>query len=897
MPIISGSDYRSGILNLPVRIQLRELDSATGSYPTMARTGDPDFQGDYRVQFDDTNTVIFSGSVDVSYPTLLQPTGKYAQFITASLASPNSGSDLVTSGFVRKGVADDFVQINNRYAESIGPFKEHLRVTPNSGSYYLTGTNAGIFPGFSNRVSSKTIINIPLTVKTGSSVYFSTGTLPNALGTSGGVHSGLSYFNFQTGHWDVVGVDSNSTTGSLVDYLNPDISIRSGSFLCVQSDSVNAKSLSIPNEYRFNYQSIIGKPNSTFGFPNDAKFDPVSAQKLSLQNYLSSDFLIEKIQFVWTGSLGLKALSPTSAIAPHRVTFGVLALQNSGSVKASSFNKNSTVITGSNIESKMVGFNPTNDHRDVVASGRIQLLTPLDFDAAASSQLVELNIVRSFTPSTEGSVTGSFTLPLTAEQVGVIPSSSIAYSLLNKRRTAADTHQLTRWGGTRDSLEISDSTNGKSTRIFVGQRIISGVNATIGGANIDLSINDPNNTNLASPYLVNPDDHLVFYVANQPVFEDPESDYANKYRWDFAEGEHYVQIIGSQIRDSKEFHDTSNQPLTSPAIHEALHYDNPVIDQFQLEALTTYSGSYIDDVISGSFNDNTRAVVGSSAAGTQGVSGSLIRSIKLVDSAERYYDTVLPSVTSYVSDVAQVTAAPGGGNVNLVRLLSPQADYSALAPTVVTGTVAQKWRQSFPFEPRFSGLQRNISSKFDRSISDIPTLFLLNNTSSLQYILRNPPASLSVSQSFSSDSELQKFWFGFGKGYQSGSLSNPPVSQTFWPGMPRFNVLEDTFTNGTVLTFSGSGNIEGFKYGVKNTTPERSNALFRYDSYGNFRDMLEQRRDSIFSLENSTTESPIQIKFVSFDSSALVPATETSSSNKSNFATSSLPYFDGVARN
>ena len=169
MPVISGSNSRSGYLSLPPRIQLRERDSATGSYPTIAKTGDPDFSGNKPVKFDDSRTVIFSDNVTVSYPTLLQPTGQGLKYISGSLATPNSGSDILATGTVRKGVADQFAFFDN--SERIGPFKEHLRVVPNEGAFYLTGTDPNVLPGFSSRLGSKTIIKIPMTVKTESAVF------------------------------------------------------------------------------------------------------------------------------------------------------------------------------------------------------------------------------------------------------------------------------------------------------------------------------------------------------------------------------------------------------------------------------------------------------------------------------------------------------------------------------------------------------------------------------------------------------------------------------------------------------------------------------------------------------------------------------------------------------
>ena len=68
--VTKDSRYLSGIDTNPARILLQERDSATGSYPTIARTGDPDFMGQYTSTFDDTNTIIFSGG-NLVYPTNL----------------------------------------------------------------------------------------------------------------------------------------------------------------------------------------------------------------------------------------------------------------------------------------------------------------------------------------------------------------------------------------------------------------------------------------------------------------------------------------------------------------------------------------------------------------------------------------------------------------------------------------------------------------------------------------------------------------------------------------------------------------------------------------------------------------------------------------------------------
>ena len=84
-----------------------------------------------------------------------------------------------------------------------------------------------------------------------------------------------------------------------------------------------------------------------------------------------------------------------------------------------------------------------------------------------------------------------------------------------------------------------------------------------------------------------------------------------------------------------------------------------------------------------------------------------------------------------------------------------------------------------------------------------------------------------------------------------------------------------------------------FRYGISNIDPEFTSTRWRYDRYGQFRDMLEPR----LLVARFDGFNPIKIKFVS-GSSIIADPTATHSQNLSVFATSSMPYFDDdVARN
>ena len=93
---------------------------------------------------------------------------------------------------------------------------------------------------------------------------------------------------------------------------------------------------------------------------------------------------------------------------------------------------------------------------------------------------------------------------------------------------------------------------------------------------------------------------------------------------------------------------------------------------------------------------------------------------------------------------------------------------------------------------------------------------------------------------------------------------------------------------------------EGFKYGLYHANFRNAYCCFRSDKYGQFRDMLEQRPDTRFLKSKlgrmTRLSAPVVSNFVSADGSPVTPS-KTSCSNLNNYTTSSLPYFDGVARN
>ncbi|NDC90134.1 MAG: hypothetical protein EB075_15270 [Bacteroidetes bacterium] len=97
----------------------------------------------------------------------------------------------------------------------------------------------------------------------------------------------------------------------------------------------------------------------------------------------------------------------------------------------------------------------------------------------------------------------------------------------------------------------------------------------------------------------------------------------------------------------------------------------------------------------------------------------------------------------------------------------------------------------------------------------------------------------------------------------------------------------------------------GVKHGLINPTPLFSNAVFSGTRYGQFRDLMEQRQYTRFSLNDSSlTDAGVEVVFIdrsvtpdingSFTNN-IVSGSATNSSNISPYATSEHPYDDALA--
>jgi hypothetical protein len=157
---------------------------------------------------------------------------------------------------------------------------------------------------------------------------------------------------------------------------------------------------------------------------------------------------------------------------------------------------------------------------------------------------------------------------------------------------------------------------------------------------------------------------------------------------------------------------------------------------------------------------------------------------------------------------------------------------------------------------------------------------------------------------------MAKVLYGFG----DGNMSLPTVYPDYRIGRPQQPLFREEHKT---IPASGIGHIDfqfgplirGWKYGVISGLPTYSSAVFNRSRYGQLRDMLEQRLDTKFFLEdltedgrnagvkNATGASPIFVRFINTSTGQPTAPENTWSSNLNFESTAALPFFDGTFTN
>jgi len=893
----------SGIISNPTRIMLQDQDNHTGSYPTLARTGDPDFLGTYPSRFDDTNTIVFSTDSNIIYPTGLPESGPGSKFISGGVATPNALQGLKTVGSCSAGIADTHISFTP--GESITPFNESRVTLDNETAFYTTGTASGTLPGFAQRLSSKTILTIDINPTETTRVALSTGTLPNAEGLAEGVNSGLAYFNFQQKKWEIVG---DLTTGSNVDYLNKDQAVVTGSMLSIIPAEYIGTNLATWDMQPFN--GGLGGPTDVAGFPYATKFNATSSQLYNTTASITAPFLLEKVEMRFSGVIGTYPV--LAASEQMQITTFMLVLQREQPVTASvetffetyRYNVDKLEVTGTTFDS--------NTDKSIIWYGRIGTYFTHSFatEAALSSSFPGTwSAADLWLPQGGAYPTGSFVLRGTPNIPCKQPRVGAAFF---GRGYGAGTPG-TLFGRQKGGRDLRDRADGRSfIRSVIGSQVVSSsvsfmALAAGGYIPFDAYLHESRE----SPFVLLPGDKLVLMHSHQGAVGDPASanapsevNIAKEYVNNLEPGGGTLTLFGSLLQDNLPVEQKSNQPLTSDAIHEDLHYDNPVYDQWDVEPEQALTGSYVDLIITGTMFatgadgsygnpavDNVRGVVASVARGQAGTTGSLQRFVRLTDSIGTVYD-------SYPPNALEVIKASGKGLFGTalsnaaIAVGAPTGSYyiHALGGQDLSGSDTQ-WYMRPAYEIKhqrflaqsFRGTRLSVFDGDNElegagEVKQLDTAYIFGSGSAYGIATVSSDERGNYIDSPGARKNTTRWLWGFGDG-----AYNLPT--------PDLKVSAFGFFISTPI-------MRGYKYGLGGIFGSRVDSRWRRDRFGQFRDMLEQRKYPVTLDSKGGLSYPVEIIFVPQDSQSgeTTDPAKTHSQNLDTYATSTMPYYDGQVK-
>ena len=467
---------------------------------------------------------------------------------------------IVASGSMKKNVADTFVTFTP--GQDIQAFRDNSNpavVGKISSSvnginpFYATGSAVTVTgQGFQQPLWSKSKIEIDITPS-------ATQTFTASLGYAAAGSYPMGYWNPNTKLYEGIGTGKGTGNyANTLDGLKQHLEEQTLGF------AVSMDNGGIATGFAAGTFNLYGRQISNYGFPYHPKFQPTSSQQLSMSDYISKPFLLEKIVLEISGTLGKTTSATTSAIW----TFFLLNSRSQISGVNSETQTISYKIAPSApsapltfVTSSML----TNTSCDLIDHLQICLSTSLDsngylrrelflnyFNFTSTKQFILSSSVKTSLSYEEG-----FSAPYSGSRAGGGGGGEYIQSLNYSGR-----NQLNRANGRdwRSTFEIPS---------------IAGVGTYDIGGFIN-SVNVNNNYIKPNPYLLLPTDKITFGFQ-LPTGKLIGSDAGEKSTIIFSpQGINKITLYGSSLRVNpetnqlEEHHDTLNQLLSSNSICEII---------------------------------------------------------------------------------------------------------------------------------------------------------------------------------------------------------------------------------------------------------------------------------------------------------------------------------------
>jgi hypothetical protein len=876
---------KSKFLNVSPRVYIRQRDSVN-ILPRILRTGYQNELGDETNKFDDGETVIFEDNQTVLAPYMI-PSG------SAALSGFFTGSLSLTGPITDRASYFDKAVIN----EPIFPFKERFKTI--SETSFDIGFPQSEYPGFSSPPSDKVALVFDMSspndftlskLKLSDSLLDPSGPLYNTRA------SGFAYYDHTNKTWTDVGI-ADRASNAAVDYdpvlrldgpslpSNYEIDGNNQEILSQFSSSPN----SIVTETYYQPKSIddlkargyhkIGEPTSFFGAPHAPRYHAKGDQTIKLKDYITAPFVVDRIEAKFP-VIAFRTQTPSPVGPPpplfsrgfardiDNYVFFVYVQNRSNAVKDTTQDVSSSIryLIGkesfcfSNQQTLNEVYLDQKPIHDVTQSFFFNMGSFVNASLTYST-----DIFLNFRPKTFNQEFGTPSkLPARGLSGAMIPVTGSVFTKNFWRGgqyasgTLGDTFLITdtanfnaRRGSFNTIEEFADpNTRALATSFWEGtsETIVTGSGFRTTGQNI--STVSQIDSSRETPVVLFPDDELIFGIESgvNSVMNNPNSVRSGLGGEDQSvlavtgsrlivkAGTGYVILYGTMISDKVEVLPSLNQYLGSDAVHEDIHEAGPY-DQFDIYSKSILSASYVDNFITGSIFDGTRGRVFLKTSCVDLNSGSIQRNIRYVDSQRVFYDTLVPQILEISGGLAQTNYS---ASTNPALLTIKEEVGKGFAFDNDRSTPAML-KRAFTYQntegaPRL----KNISLK------------LINTTGMLTSTLEGEDAKFAL--------------------YYNGQFN----SKSF-----------------TTKNYTGAASL---RYGLLSPRLVGPSCVFRRDRFGQFRDLLEQSRDSktLVTIDGKDTvnRSIVYATFVSASSDLSVEPETTQCSNLSFECTSSIPFID-----
>lgn len=600
---MARQEKRTRLRGLPAREQLRAFDNASGSLPTVLRFSYDRKAGDSPSVFDDMSTLAFGGRASNYFPGLGIVSG--SRYLRTSGASdfPLTSSILVSVGGNNAGLLDDSSFVAQKEPQRMAPFIEHrLHGADNKGqltqsAFWLTGSAvANVGEGFASPLWSKQKIEIDISVAMSTSVNLKRAT------THGTEISGssfpMAYYNFSTKVWEPIGLGYEINAQA-----NPD-------------DMVENAMLGFMNGFNpagntFFDLNSFGFCASDLGFPFHPKFHATSSQTLSMRNYISEPFVLEKavieVSGAWAVGSNVSGIYNASSRRTVTASINTCFLLNQRRNQNFQYQKNINDLGDPFYYVRLTASVPKTQRlspngqavridtvRDIMGFSQI-----LSFASGAYTKLVvnastgvssspgeqitqEENEVI-FTGTDPGSTGANWSGLVRLSMSMCVPGSSEERMITSITGSGAITKVLLRFSASNDYDELSLGFNGfrtglgffaPSTRGLVGDYFGTPTikELSLDGVARSEVFKVPSAKRKVNPYILHPEDTLVL-GWQLPVSANPAQGItagSNESTFTFAPGSYKMTLYGTYVREGKELNEAVNQMLSSRAIHEII---------------------------------------------------------------------------------------------------------------------------------------------------------------------------------------------------------------------------------------------------------------------------------------------------------------------------------------